>query len=151
MKKTIVTAVIFLGVIGLAINTIFNWSTFTFLYRYTIPTGQTLYRLDIWGYIENIRNSFSTTGQLTLQLPTRQWDNLSTDFWAGLGNNLALMLDWILFAINVMTYNFKIGGYIVLQLLAVLGVNTVQPNSAGGLQWLVTVAQFLRDLSIAYI
>lgn len=143
MKKVIV-ALMFLGIIGLGINAIFGWRTFTFIQNYQTDEGILLYKLDIWGYIQNIKNSFGTISSLTIDTPTRVWND-------DVVNDLALMLDWILFGLNVLIYSFRVGGYTILQTLAIIGVNTIQPNSAGGLQWLVNLCRFLRDLTIAYV
>lgn len=140
MKK-LFFAVTIIGVVGLALNMIFGWETFTFLRVVRADPGFYLYKFDLFGYTKNLTNSFSTVNELALTLPTREINN-------DIVNNMILFLDWFIFGLNVMIYPFRIGGYVVLQILALIGINTVEPNSAGGLQWLVTVSQFLRDLQI---
>lgn len=155
MKKLVI-ALILVGVIAIALNTIFGWQTVTYLSVYRTGNNIYLYKFNIWGYVENLKNSFGTVTYLGLDTPSRQWVNITStiiesQFWEDLGNNMALMLDWVLFGLTIMIYPFRIGGYIILQLLAILGINTIDANMAGGLNWLVIVAQFVRDLQIPYV
>lgn len=147
---------IIVGTIGVGLNAIFGQGTFIFLHRIRTPSGLWLYEIDIWGYVNNVKNSFSDVARLSLATPDRSWVNITSsfvqpEFWEALVNNMALMLDWFIFTINVIIYPIRIGGYILLQYLALLGINVLDPEYAGGLKWLVELCTYLKSLQIPYV
>lgn len=160
MKKTIITlftSVMIIGVIALALNNMFgnvvNLST-----QEAIPggSGLTWYKYDTFGYIENIKNTFKNTAQLTLTQPTREWQSASFDFWdqgdfwEATWNNLALFLDWIIFGLNVLLYPIRLGGYFLQIVMSLLGINVIQYEN-NPLKWLIDLTYFLTNLEISYI
>lgn len=148
MRKAIIIITI-IGIMGIAINTMFGNLTFTWLHYVKVNDyGMYLYKFDAWGYISNIKNSFTDVSVLGLTIPTRTWQ---VGEWTALTNNLALLVDWLLFLINVFIWPFRVGGYTTKQLLALIGINVIDANAAGGLQWLVNLNNFLVSLQIQYI
>jgi hypothetical protein len=92
--------------------------------------GILIHNYNIWGYLENLRQSFTGTTILNLDIPTRQW---SQDWF----NNFALILDWGLFAINLALYPFRILAYSLRCVLAIAGLPMVNTPANYTLKWLI--------------
>ena len=52
--------------------------------------------------------------------------------------------------INVLAYPLRIGGFITLNLMALVGIN-MNPNIIHNLTWLTNLAKIFTTLSIPYI
>lgn len=145
---------ILIGCIGIGLNTVFGTNTVSFISQHNI-NGVSFYKYDFWGYIENIRGTIQNTAQLELHFPARTWQaNISnlTEFWDALINNLAVMLDWFIFANNILLYPLRIIFYIIQILLSLFGIPTL-PGSYDNnpLKWLIVAAQFMTTAEIPYI
>ena len=150
MVKNIKTTIIFLiliGTIGIAINMIFGTGNVTYLSRFQVE-GVTYYKYDFHAYFENVTDNIQAVTELNLQLPTRTWiNNLS---WSSLANNLAIILDYIIFGLNILMYPFRIGGYIIINTWTILGIKP-QVDSASPIYWLYHLAEWMISLQIPYI
>lgn len=160
MKKTIITlftSVMIIGIIALALNNMFG-NVVNFNTQEAIPggSGLTWYKYDTFSYIENIKNTFKNTAQLTLQTPNRTWVNAGFDFWdqgefwEATWNNLALILDWILFGLNVILYPIRLGGYFLQIVMSIIGINVINYDG-NPIKWLIDLTYFLTELQISYI
>lgn len=154
--KQIAIIALMIGVVAIGINMLFGTNTVSFIYRERVEaSGLYWYKYDFWGYINNLKNSIADTAQLELSIQTRDWVNITStivqeQFWVDLGNNMAVILNWILFGLNVMLYPFRIAAYVIKQLLAFIGINT-QSSTNNGLWWLVQLVRFLTGLQIPYV
>lgn len=158
MKRTIITIstiLIILGVIALCLNMALGNQTVTYLKRiYIYETDLTFYEFNFKDYITNIKLSIDDTSILSLEIPNnRTWQTLGlTDFGEALGNNLAIILNWFLFIINVIIYPFRIGAYILKNILAIIGVNMDTTASENGLAWLISLVNFfIERIQIPYV
>ena len=156
MKKTILTLISFtilIGVVAIAINTAFGNQTIMFLEKQQINIGTThfyIWKYDFWKYLTNLQMATSNLSVLVFELPTRQWNN-NMD-WNALGNNLLVMLDYIILIVNIILYPLKIGAYLLQNILAILGVNADVNSTRNGLAWLVRfITEILGNIAIPYI
>ena len=150
MKKAIIpiiTFTIMIGVIALSFNTAFGNQTITYIEKIRYTTGNThfyYWKFTWWDYLYNVQLTTTDLSVLQFDMPTRTWDTMSNSFtWEALGNNLALILDYIIMAINILLYPLKIGSYLLRNILALLGINQDTNNQYNGLAWLVI---FVRDI-----
>lgn len=149
--KYLCVIMMIIGMIGIAINTIFGYGTVDLFVRYRVGTIW-LWKFNVKAYISNIELSFQDVSRLTLELPERQWMSLTDGFWEGLSNNLALMLDYIILIGNVIMYPIRIGAYAVREVLAIIGINVVNPNTESGIFWLVKLTNYMQEyMQIPYI
>ena len=106
MKKLMIF-IIFIGVIGVALNIAMGSTTASYIYAEQIEgTNQIWYKMDVQGYINNIADAFTSIPFFDWKTPTTEWqslpaDPLNTDFWEGLLNNMAFIFNWFIFAINL--------------------------------------------------
>lgn len=157
--KTFCVILMIVGVIGIAINTMFGYGTVSWFTRYR--NGNVwLYRFDVSGYIRNIELSFQDYSRLSLSMPETEWIDMADydysiidgEWWQILGNNLAVMLNYVLLIGNVLIYPIRIGAYAIREILAVVGVNVINPNADSGLYWLVSLCNWLQEnAQIPYI
>lgn len=154
MAKKFITISIILGTIAFALNMIFN-DAISYLSIDRV-NNVLIYKYDFWQYLENIRNSFTGTTQLTLELPPRQWINVGgTNWWDDIINNLAVILDYIIFAINIMLWPLRLGAFALRGLLAIIGIQVVAINGIPiehSLSWLTTLVNGLIEfIQIPYV
>lgn len=143
---------IVIGVLGLAFNNAFGYETIMYLQKQQINMidGNHFYiwKIDFWHYIENIQLTTSNLSVLEFKLPTRQW----IDEWTAIPNNIAVVVNYIIVAINVLLYPLKIGSYLIMNILAILGINTNLNATHNGLKWLVIFVQdILGQIAIPYV
>lgn len=153
LLKNIVIFSITIGTIALGINLLFGENTISYIENIEIM-GETYKRFDFYKYITTITSSFEDLSYLSLDLPTRQWQDINSnilqnEFWEDLGNDLAVIVNYIIMGINILCYPFKITGYVLKVVLALLGVNIYNTNS--NIYWLVKFANETQHLSIPYI
>lgn len=152
--KKIILGTIIIGIIGYCFNMIFgNTIGFIEIQRYN---GVLIYTYNFYDYIENLRNSFTGTTALTLELPTREWittgaNILEAEFWEILGNNMALILDYIIFALNILLWPLRLGAYLIRAVLAIIGINVIPPITHN-LKWLVDlINNMIEFIQIPYV
>lgn len=150
---TIMTFLVIIGVVGVALNLALGNQTVMYLTKTRIDaSGLYAYEFNFYNYLDNLRMAISNTTELNLELPTRTWQAMTlTDFGTALGNNLALMLDYIIFGLNCLIYPFRIGGYLIRNMIALIGINMSTNYAYNGMAWLVQLSQFLIDIQIPYI
>ena len=133
-----------IGIIGMSFNMLFGYGSVGFLTKVREPvSGLWYWKYDSIGYINNLSLSINSTSELTLHLPTRTWND-------DILNNLALMLDWWLFLINVLIYPMRIGAYLLKQVLAIVGIDMINTPQTS-ISWLVDLVNFLQPLEIQYV
>jgi len=140
----IFTFVIVVGVLALAFNTILGRDTIMLLEKERIVAGTTsfyIYKIDIGKYIQNIQLATSNISILVFDMPSRQFVAVQT--LSDIGNNIAVLIDYVIMIINVMLYPIKIGSYLLQNVLAIVGINNDTTNINNGLAWLVI---FVRDI-----
>lgn len=153
--KKIVKYIIILGSIGVALNYLFGNNTIPYIQRVQIEgTWLTWLRYDLNGYIRNLETSTTDTTALQLIMPTRVWLQTSAsmveqEFWDVLGNNMALILDYIIMALNILIYPLKVGGYVLGIILSLLGINL--NNTESDIYWLCQIVNSFKTLSIPYV
>jgi len=155
MKRILYTLTIgsiTLGVIALALNTVFGYGTVTYLTRIRIYDTW-MWKYDFWNYVENIRNSFTNVSELSLSMPDREWETLqATNFGSALGNNLAMILDYIIIGLNVLFYPLRIIFYAIQILLSLIGLPTVTGTyGSNPMKWLIDLCKFFVTLQIPYV
>ena len=145
----IVTFLICIGVLAMALNTIFGNETIVYLSKVEVPMANGgrfyMYKYDFWNYIENIRTAIQDLSEFTLNLPTREWS--STD----IANNILLLIDYIIVIINVLLYPLRIGAYLLNNLLAIFGINKDLTSARNGLKWLYIFVDKVIGIEIPYI
>ena len=147
------------GTVMMAINTMFGYNTVSWIYRY--HTGQTwLWRINVSGYIRNIELAFQDTSRLELHMPETKWIDMADydysiidgEWWQILGNNLAVMLNYMILIGNVLIYPIRIGAYAVRCILAIIGIAILTPEKSSGLTWLVDLTNWMQEhAQIPYI
>lgn len=143
---------IVIGIVAISLNTIFGYNTIAYLERVRIEeTGQWIYKYNFINYISNLQMSIGDTAQLELILPWRTWTaNIDITNWGNaIGNNMALILDYIIMILNVLLYPFRVGAYITQQMLAILGVKIL--NNETNIKWLTNLVETLKGLQIPYV
>lgn len=145
---------IIIGIIAIAINTVFGSETITYLQKERLTLSNNyiwyMWKFDFWGYIKNIETTATNGSVLVFDLPTREWENVQN--LSDLGNNIALLVDYLIMVINIILYPLRLGSYLLQNVLAILGVNTDTTNAKNGLSWLVIfVRDVLGNIIIPYI
>lgn len=132
--KSVIFTIIILGVIGIAINLMMP-DTISIVQKTNI-NGLDTYTINVELYLENLNTTIHTTPTMSFNIPELD----DPDFLGVLtyiANILILVINFLLFPIRVL-------GYISTLALAIIGVNTTNPN--GGLEWLVNIVTFFRDV-----
>lgn len=152
--KYIITWTIIIGLIGFAINK--QWpNTISFLSKEfnSFSTAQPYWKYDFREYVKNLGIAAQKTTDLAIELPTRKWES---DGWELISilddiiNNLCVMLDWGLFAINIMLFPFRVICYLVQILIAFVGIN-IDPTNNNAFSWLIKLTNYLIPIKIGYI
>lgn len=167
MEKSITKVLIIftmIALIGVALNSMFgvagDYSPISFITKEQIgETSLYWFKYDFHSYTSNISNTFSNFSILSLEFPKTEWQNTTAsivedEFWAVLLNDLSYIFNWIIFGINILLYPLRIGGYLLLNLLSIVGLNTqeiILNNQAEGLGWLVLLAKVLAEFQIPFI
>ena len=139
-----------------SVNYIFGGSTITYIDTYETSYGITFYKINFFAYLNNLQTSLTNTDVLSISLPEREWTDITANileeqFWVDLGNNLALILDYIILITNITLYPIRIGGYILKNALAIIGLDVNTPNTEGGLYWLIYFSKLLTILEIPFV
>lgn len=151
-KIAIIT--IIMGCIALSFNVAFGNQTITYVERIRLgSTGAFYYKFNFAEYLQNLTLSISNTSTLTLEMPTRTWQTMASIIdGEALGNNLALILDYLIMVINIIIYPLRIGAYILKNLTAIIGINQDTTNQYNGMAWLVNLLEWLiARVAIPYI
>lgn len=147
--KQIVTFIIIIGVVALALNTLLGPTTMTYLTKERIAINGVdpffIWKIDVWGYINNVQLTATDISVLEFKLPTRQWTS-------DLLNDLAFLLDILILILNVILYPIRLGAYFIRNILAFFGINQNTNDPTNGLAWLVyLVRDILMQISIPYV
>lgn len=151
-KIAILTIII--GCIALSFNVAFGNQTITYVERIRLgTTGAYYYKFNFAEYLQNLTLSISNTSTLTLEMPNRTWQTMQSIIdGEALGNNLALILDYLIMVINIIIYPLRIGAYILKNLTAIIGINQDTTNQYNGMAWLVNLLEWLiARVAIPYI
>lgn len=132
--------IIVLGIVALALSTIFDERTTVLLSTFE-HNGIKLWKIDIWKYLTNLAISLNANN-LIFDTPTLNQSNIIT--------TTISMINYIIMLINVLAYPLRISGFITLNLMALVGIN-MNPNIIHNLTWLTNLAKFFTELSIPYI
>lgn len=160
MKKLLVSIISFtiiLGVLALSFNAAFGNKTITYLekIRVDMANGGNFYywKFNYWGYLKNLELTTSDYSKLVFEIPTRQFENITLDnYWAAIGNDLALILDYIIMVINILLYPLRLGAYLIRNIIAIFGINNDTTDPQNGMAWLITfVKDILERIAIPYI
>lgn len=147
--KTLAIILIMIGTIGIALNMIFGSDSVSYL-SVDYVNNIKFYKYDFASYISNLRATLSQTTQLNLQTNPRTWQDGSTLTWTALINDLAFILNYIIFAINILIYPFRIGGYILQNTWAILGLNS-NMSGQNPIYWLWILSRVMTGLQIPMI
>lgn len=104
--------------------------------------GIEIYQIDLMKYIRSVESGIKSISTLTLEKPQMY-------FGIGLVNRLINLTNWLLLIINFLLYPLRLGGYLVLNVMAILGINTLEGHNHG-LSWLINFANTLKDFTITY-
>ena len=132
--------IILLGIIALALSTIFDERT-TILLSTFEHNGIKLWKIDIWKYLTNLAISFNPNN-LSLDIPTLNQTNIITITISSI--NYTIMM------INILTYPLRISGFVAINIMALLGIN-MNPDITHSLTWLVNLGKFFTELNIPYL
>ena len=154
MRRAIMPVIYFtiiIGFIALTLNMTIGKNTISFLYPSEQSNGILMWKYDLASYVKNIKDNATAVTELEITLPPREWEDLSIlEFGEQLGNNLALILDWIIFIVNIFIYPLRIGAYLLRNFMAIIGINVTTPNQ-NGLWWLRQIVNFLVSLEIPMV
>lgn len=147
--------IIILGTIAVALN--FAWpNTITFITQKTNTYDPTTiyYVYNMRSYLQNIQIAAQKTTYLQLDMPTREWQTGAFELIGitqQISNNLAVMLDYSILALNIVLFPFRIIAYIVQILMAVIGLNIYETNN-NAFSWLIELTNWFIDrLQIPYV
>ncbi|NLD79425.1 MAG: hypothetical protein GX641_03775 [Mollicutes bacterium] len=132
--------IIILGIVALALSTIFDERT-TILLSTFEHNGIKLWKIDIWKYLTNLAISLSPDN-LSLNIPTINNSSIITI--------TITSINYIIMMINILTYPLRISGFITINLMALVGIN-MNPNITHNLSWLINLGKFFTELNIPYI
>lgn len=104
--------------------------------------GIKIYQIDLMKYIRSVESSIKSISTLTLQIPQRY-------IGVNLLNALINLTNWLLLIVNFLLYPLRLGSYLLLNIMAILGINT-QVGHNHGLTWLINFANSIKDLAIPY-
>lgn len=141
-------AIMIVGILAIGLTTIFGYNTVTFLERVNI-NGIWIWKIDASQYLQEIQTSITNVARLEMVQNPRQWINSGE--WDAIINNLAFILDVIIFALNIMLYPFRIGGYIIQVALSLIGLPVLSYTDAHPLSWLLNLCKYLVSLSIPMV
>lgn len=140
--KTIAFTLMMIGIAGVALNQIFGYEMVSYISWETDDlTGIRYMKYDFTSYIQNLSLSINRITDISLNLPTRQFDD-------NFINCLAVVLDYIIFIINILLWPLRLGAYITSNLLAILGV---EDNAQNVKNWLVAFIRGMTYLEIPYV
>lgn len=152
--KYITLWTILIATMGMALN--FIWpNTITYLTTRASQFDNAIYYVyDFKEYLRNIEFSAAKLTNLQLQMPERVWQ---TGAWeligivGEIGNNLAVILNYMILALNIIIYPFRIMSYVIQLLMAVIGFNmTSMVNNS--FAWLKELTEwFIERFAIPYI
>ena len=153
MKKafaTIFVFIIFVGVTGFALNTVFGMNTVTYLDIEQV-NGIWIYKYDLWRYIENVRANFTQFANLQIRLPSMNWQNTGNWMQDFALNFVVFSNVFIAFA-NIIIYPMRVAFYIIQILLALVGlpIGDIATSSESPLAWLGQFTQAIISLQIPY-
>ena len=134
-----------IGVIAVAINLAFGRSN-TMMYVEELEYNVIhIYKYNLQNYLLNIQTNLSNVVNLSIKRPERNWNS-------DIINDLALILDYILYGLNLFMWPLRLGAYIVRFLFTILGVNMngLDPNNA--FNWLARLINtFINNLQFNYV
>lgn len=104
--------------------------------------GIKIYQIDLMKYIRSVESGIKSISELTLEKP-------QSYFGISLINRLINLTNWLLLIINFMLYPLRLGGYLLLNIMAILGINT-QAGHNHGLSWLINFVNSIKDWAIPY-
>ena len=142
MKRAIISLVslsILIGVIGSALNFVFGVNTVSYISTVEIH-GVTMQKYDFIKYLETLSYQFTDVSKLQLYIPTFDWTSGILEVIVSIGKVLVLGL-------NILIYPFRIAGYIIGLLLAIVGINT-QSYANNPLRWVIQLVNTLTTLQI---
>ena len=145
--KQLAIFLIVIAVIGLASNQVFGMNATPFITKYTTKTGIVLYKYDFKNYFLNLKTNITSLTALKIDKPTTTWATTGDPLNLA---NLTTMFNWFLYAINWLLYPIRIGGYLLCNLFAILGLN-INPQVNTPLYWFTGLAREMRDLIIPYV
>ena len=151
----VITGLIILGVIGYSLNLVLPGTIVSYITK-EMHMGQTIYRYDLYAYIEELKTTLSSIDVFEIEFFEREWVDIDSnifesEFWEALVNNLAYMLDVVIFAINLILYPFRFMFWVIKFILALIGVAVNDPNLNNGLQWLIQAINFMAGLQIPFV
>lgn len=132
--------IIVLGIVALTLSTIWDNNT-TILLSTFEHNGIKLYKIDLWKYLTNLAISLNPNN-LSLDIPELNQSNIIT--------TTISLINYVIMIINILTYIFRINGFITLNLMTLVGIN-MNPDITHSLTWLVNLGKFLTELQIPYI
>lgn len=130
---------IFIGVIGMGINTIFGVGSVGYISPYyDSATGITYYKYNFHLYLTNLATSINQVPNISLEIPETHFDEVVRAL-KSIGN-------WIIFIANILLLPLRIGGYIGVQIWTLLGMKPDIDNTT----WIMRLCIWLRDAYIPY-
>lgn len=132
--------IIVLGIVALTLSTIWDNNT-TILLSTFEHNGIKLWKIDLWKYLTNLAISLNPNN-LSLDIPTLNDSNILTITIS--------QINFIIMAINILSYPLRINGFITLNLMALLGIN-MNPDITHSLTWAINLGKFFTELQIPYI
>lgn len=140
--KRLTLIFIIVGSAILAVNYLYGGDSTTLLTMERIPnTNLFWYKIDTLKYFQNLNATFQSAIYLELDKPPQSWiPNATLEQF--IQNNMLLILNWVVFILNMIIMPFKVVFYVLKCLLAFLGVDTTA-NAQGGMTWLVRLADFI--------
>lgn len=154
--KTAWKPLILIAVVSLAVTTAFNLPNLLITTEYI--NGVKISHFNLQTYLNSISNAWESNA-LNFEdiLPDREWEEITSSFvesqfWEAIGNNIALLFDYVYFPINFILWVLRWICWLVKILLTIIGWPTMM-NTNGTYDSVLTtiLVWIIQNLQIPYL
>lgn len=150
--KTLAIGFTIIATLSFAIGTLFGTQQnelFSFInkqdYWPTMGLGISIYKLDVDKYLKNVELTLTNIRAFNFKMP----EMYEIENWDDTGKFFINILNVLIGMFNILVYPLQVAGYIVLNILGALGINTGldlnNPAPESGIKWLIDVATYLTN------
>jgi hypothetical protein len=150
--KTIAIGFTIIATLSFAIGTLFGTEQndlFSFInkeeYWTNMGLGTSIYKLDVNKYLKNIELTMTNIRAFDFKMP----EMYEITNWTDTGKFFINILNVLIAIFNIAVYPLQVAGYIILNVLGALGINTGldlnNPAPESGIKWLIDVATYLTN------
>lgn len=149
----ITVILVMVGAIGMSVNMLApNSFVFVNAEQPEYLNGLVWYRLDVWAYIDNVKDTWKDFTLIYENLfPTQwNWSNPSLD-WNWLMDDLAYIANIFIMIVNLFLMPLKFGAWTTNLTLAILGLNITNTDAPTALQWIAELIRSINSAGLAYL